>query len=82
MATSVTVDLAADTVHGVCYPNGRFGFALIKPGTSVKQQGWGALGPTGTFDVTGFSLVESGWIAKLWCASRKGDVVYRKSTVP
>jgi hypothetical protein len=81
-ATGVTIDPVADTVHGSCYPNGRFGVTFTEPGTATQEKGWGALGATGTFDLAGFDLVQSGWVARLWCASRKGDVLYRKSIVP
>ena len=81
VATGASINLAADTAHVTCLPNGRYGFTITHPTGNPIYRTWGVVGPSGTFDATGVE-VESGWVARLWCASRKGDVIYRRWIVP
>ena len=82
VATGVTVNLAFDTAQGTCIPDGRYGVRFQNPESTIFLVAYGVLGPAGTFHASDLELVQSGWVVRLWCASPKGDVIYRRSIVP
>lgn len=80
--TGLVVDLASDTAHGTCIPEGRFGVRISFPGSDTSQIEYGTIGPAGTFDMPIAAVVDSGWTVHLWCATRRGDIIYRRSVIP
>ncbi len=80
--TGLAVDLASNTAHGTCIPAGRFGVRISLPGSGTSQVEYGIIGPAGTFDMAIAAVVDSGWTVHLWCATRRGDIIYRRSVIP
>jgi hypothetical protein len=80
--TGLAVDLASNMAHGTCIPEGRFGVRISIAGSSTSQVEWGTLDATGTFDMPIATVIDSGWTVHLWCATRRGDIIYRRSVIP